>query len=162
MCWIYSKSAASFFSQLSAFRPRVWARPVSPGRTECRLRCSGVMKTISRTSCGRGPTTDMSPFKMLNTSGSSSREVARRLRPKAVSVISSGSSSPCSSGASVMVRNLYSLKIFSSFPGLGCTNKTGEPNLKRTNTATRRYSQTKTSSAAKAQTISSTRFMYRS
>ena len=81
---------------------------------------------MSRTSCGLGPITAMSPFKMLNSSGSSSRLVERRNLPYAVRRTSSGSNLPLASFSFVMVRNLTSLKIFSSFPGRGCV-KNGFP-----------------------------------
>ena len=103
---MYSRSVASFPSQEMALRPRTWARPDRPGRTVCRIRCSGVMNTMSRTSWGRGPMTDISPLRILNASGSSSRLVERRNLPNLVSRTSSGSNSPFSSRSSVMERNL--------------------------------------------------------
>ena len=123
---IYSRSYSIFFSQVTAFLPLIWASPLRPCRTVWRLRCSGVIKTMSRTSCGLGPITAMSPFKMLKSSGSSSRLVLRRNFPYAVRRTSSGSSFPEASRALVMVRNLTSLKIFSSLPGRGCV-KNGFP-----------------------------------
>ena len=48
-------------SQLIAFLPFTCARPLSPGFAVWRMRCSGVINTISRTSCGLGPTTDIVP-----------------------------------------------------------------------------------------------------
>ena len=78
----------------------------------------------------------ISPFKILNSSGNSSKLVERKNFPNFVSLTSSGSSSPFSSRSSVIVRNLYILNIFSSFPGRGCLNSTGLPSFTRTSTAT--------------------------
>ena len=78
----------------------------------------------------------ISPFKMLKSSGSSSKLVERKNFPNFVSLTSSGSNSPFSSRPSVIVRNLYILNIFSSFPGRGWRNSTGLPSFTRTSAAT--------------------------
>ena len=59
-----------------------------------------------------------------------------------------------------MVRNLYILKIFSSLPGRGCVNNTGEPNFTLTNTATMTYNQLNTMIANDAHRISIILFTY--
>ena len=78
----------------------------------------------------------ISPLIMFISCGSSSRLVLLKNAPNFVSLLSSGSNSPFSSLASVIVLNLYKQKIFSFFPGLFCLNITGEPRKILTNTAT--------------------------
>ena len=136
MCVTYHSSYNNFFSQDMAFLPFTCASPVSPCRTLCLRRCWSVINAKSFTSKGRGPTIDMFPIKMLNSSGSSSSEVLRKNLPYLVSRFSSGKRLPFRSFAFVMVRNLSSLKIFSSpycpplnfflLPGRSCT-KNGLP-----------------------------------
>ncbi len=55
--------------------------------------------------------------------------------PKDVNLCSSGNNSPLESVSSVIVLNLYNVKIFPFNPGRFCLNMTGEPNLSRTKTA---------------------------
>ena len=64
-----------------------------------------MYKFRTMTNCGRGPITDIVPFKILNASGSSSRLVFLSHLPNFVSLTSSGRSSPFSSRSSVIVRN---------------------------------------------------------
>ena len=140
---IYFKSHSSLSSQLIVFRPFTCASPLSPGFAVCLILCSSVIKTMSRTSCGRGPITDIVPLKILNASGSSSKLVFLSHLPNLVSLTSSESSSPFSSRSSVIVLNLYILKTVSlpSFPinpGRSCVKRTGEPSLSFTSTATPR------------------------
>ena len=82
------------------------------------------------------PTRLISPFKILKSSGSSSRLVDLNSFPNLVSLISSGNKLPCSSLASVIVLNLYNVKIFSFNPGLFCLKMTGAPSFILTNNAT--------------------------
>ena len=83
------------------------------------------------TNKGLGPTIDISPFKIFNSSGSSSIDVERKNWPNLVSLISSGNRFPFSSFASVMVRNFKIPKIFSFFPGRSCLKNTGAPSFMR-------------------------------
>ena len=162
---MYCRSYANFCSQPIAFRPLIWARPVRPGFAVWRIRTRSSMNTMSRTSWGRGPTNDISPRRMLNISGSSSRLVPRRNLPKAVSRSSSGRRLPAASFLSVIVRNLYMLKIFSlpvfgsMRPGRGCRKITGEPIFTRTSTARIRYSQLSSTTVSSARRRSSRRFI---
>ena len=78
----------------------------------------------------------ISPFKILNSSGNSSKLVDLKNLPNLVNLIESESNSPFSSFSSVIVRNLYILKIFSFKPGRSCLNNIGLPSLNRTSIAT--------------------------
>ena len=97
---------------------------------------------------------------MLIISGNSSRLLSRIHLPSRVSRASSGSSRPFASRSSVMVRNLYMLNIFSSFPGRFCVKITGFPARMRTASARIPYSQQSSTSAHIEHRISSIRFMY--
>ena len=138
ICFMYFKSQSSFSSQSMSFLPLTCARPESPGLTLCLLRCVLFINTISLTSCGLGPITLMSPFRILKASGSSSKLVDRSHFPNSDNLASSSNNSPFSSLSSVIVRNLYNLNSFSFLPGLGCVNRTGDPNFTFTNIATMR------------------------
>ena len=72
---------------ISPLKPLTWARPVNPGFTVWRsinflisLRYCSVCSSI----CGRGPTTDISPFKTLINWGSSSMLNFLNILPKGV------------------------------------------------------------------------------
>lgn len=84
---------------------------------------------------GRGPTILISPSKILKSSGNSSSEVFLNKAPNFVSLTLSGNNSPLVSRASVIVLNLYKVKIFSFFPGLSCLKITGLPSFIFTNPA---------------------------
>ena len=77
----------------------------------------------------------MSPFKTLNNSGSSSREVDLQNLPIEVILSQSGSRQPSASRALVIVLNLYIQKDLPCSPGRICLKNTGEPILTRTKTA---------------------------
>ncbi|GAE95220.1 hypothetical protein JCM21714_4435 [Gracilibacillus boraciitolerans JCM 21714] len=81
---------------------------------------------------------DISPFKILKSSGSSSRDVERSNLPNFVNLALSGSNSPLTSLSSVIVLNLYIIKISSFSPGLFCLNRTELPNFVLTRIATTR------------------------
>lgn len=102
----------------------------------------------------------ISPRRMLKTSGSSSSEDARREQPNFVNRWSSGRRFPFSSLASVIVLNLYRLKIRSSFPGRGCLKITGLPSLIRTRIVIMMYNHQNTITAAKPQRMSSSLLKY--
>ena len=76
----------------------------------------------------------MSPLRTFQSSGSSSRLVERRKRPKAVRRMLSGNRLPSVSRASVMVRNLSILNGFPCKPRRTWVKKIGEPSFSRTNT----------------------------
>ena len=102
----------------------------------------------------------MSPFKMLKNSGSSSRLVARRSFPNLVSLSLSGRRFPSASRLSVIVRNLYIVKIFSCSPGRSCLKKIGLPSLLRTRIHSTRRSGLSTTRIVSDSRISSSRFIY--
>jgi len=78
----YSQSSATFSEIASSSRPLTCAQPVSPGNNECTL-CSvrAEIRSYWLNSAGRGPTKLMSPFKMHQSCGSSSKLVFRRKLP---------------------------------------------------------------------------------
>src|SRR5699024_606461 len=78
---------------------------------------------------GLGPTKLISPFKIFQSSGNSSKLDALKVLPNLVSLSESDNNSPLLSTASLIDRNLYNVNIFSSLPGLSCLNITGDPNF---------------------------------
>ena len=131
--FIYSKSYLNLLSQSIEFLPLIWAKPVSPGLTVCLFRISSDINTISLTNCGRGPTNDISPFKILINSGISSRLVFLKNFPNLVNLSSSGNRLPSLSFLLDIVLNLYIVKIFSFLPGRFCLKIAGLPKNINTN-----------------------------
>ena len=132
----YHTSSLNLSAQLNAFRPFIWAHPVMPGLNSCLLACISVYSGKYRINKGLGPTRLISPFRMFQSSGSSSRLVERKNAPKRVSRSPSGRSFPSASFESNMVRNLIMLNGMPLRPGRCCTNSTGAPKFLRTRIAT--------------------------
>src|SRR5690348_3645934 len=110
---------------------------------------------------GRGPTRLMSPRRTLTSSGNSSRLVARRNAPSLVRRRESGSSAPCASRASRIVRNLQSVNGRSWIPGRCCLKITGLPRLARTASATSANTGDNTMRAGTVSARSNARFQRR-
>ena len=146
---MYCKSSLNFSSHESEFLPLTCASPVSPGLTSCLCFCSSLYNGRYSTSNGLGPTMLMSPFSMFTSSGNSSKLVLLSTLPNFVSLSESGSKFPFSSFLSVIVLNLYSVNIFSSFPGRCCLNIIGLPSFILTSIATTSNTGDKTISAIK-------------
>ena len=102
----------------------------------------------------------LSPFTIFNSSGNSSRLVARKNFPNLGSLSASGSKFPLSSRLSVILRNLYILKIFPCSPGRSWQKRIGEPSFKRTRRATKSDSGEKRRSAEEERRTSRRRLMY--
>ena len=134
----YQTSRANFSSQVIAFRPLICAHPVIPGFTSCRRACSGVYRSRYWTRRGRGPTRLMSPFRTLNSSGSSSKLSRRRSMPKPESRASSGRRFPSRFRRSRIVRNFSSVNGLPPNPGRTWRKRTGDPSRKRTRKTMRR------------------------
>ena len=113
----YHTSNLNFSVQLMALRPWHCAQPLIPGRTSCLRACSGEYSGRYCGSSGRGPISDMSPFRTLMSCGSSSIDVERTNLPTFVRRCASGNKPPSASRSSVIVLNLMTLKFFASLPG---------------------------------------------
>jgi len=116
------------------------ATPVRPGRTRCRRSYPGIALSGSMTPSavvsdspglsGRGPTTLMSPRKIFHSCGSSSKAVARRMRPTRVT---RGSSTVAwmapvwRSASTIIERNLKALNTRQPLPTRSWMNNTGPP-----------------------------------
>src|SRR5699024_5930116 len=85
---------------------------------------------------GLGPTKLISPFKILNNSGNSSKLEERKILPNFVILISFGNNSPLESTSFDILLNLYNLKRQFLKPVLSCVKIIGLPNLIFTNIAT--------------------------
>lgn len=116
----YLTSRSSFSSIVSAPLPEICASPVSPGFTRSLFFWRSFHSGICETYNGRGPTSVMRPFRMLNNCGSSSSEYSRMNRPMGVSLVSSADFGlePNGSTSVFIVRNLYSVNGTAFFPAL--------------------------------------------
>jgi len=104
----------------------------APSPSTHQILCSGLLIATPRAMELLCP---ISPLSMLNSSGSSSSDVERNFLPKEVKRWASYSGPDCPSFGGSIVRNLYNLKIFPSFPGRSCVKSTGRPSLMRTKMA---------------------------
>ena len=77
----YLTSSSSFSSRVKLPLPEICAKPVRPGLTSSRFFCWSFHSFICETYSGRGPTTLISPFNILNNCGSSSSEYSYRNFP---------------------------------------------------------------------------------
>ena len=81
---MYSMSWASLSAQDSSRVIRVWAKPVTPGRTTSRCQYCGISSQSSVKKAGRigrGPTTAMSPRSTFQSCGTSSRWIVAQRPP---------------------------------------------------------------------------------
>ncbi len=100
----------------------------------------------------------MSPFSTFHSSGSSSRLVLRRKRPKRVSRSASVNilSPPVAGGR--IVRNFTSRKDLPCSPGRCCANKTGRPSVAATASATTASSGSHATAVTSTSATSNSRF----
>src|SRR5690554_5724530 len=80
----YRTSSRNLSSQEIALRPFTCAQPVTPGRASWRRYCSCEYSGRYSINSGRGPTRLISPLSTFQSSGNSSRLVARRKLPNGV------------------------------------------------------------------------------
>ncbi len=120
------------------------------GRTSCRRACSGEYSPRYCIRSGRGPTRLMSPRRTFHSSGSSSRLVPRRKRPKEVRRRASGSGIPLASLASLIVRNFSSVNGLAAQAGplLAEEDRSSEKHSHRTLPARDHGEETSSAAAA--------------
>src|SRR5699024_12089798 len=102
----------------------------------------------------------MSPFNILKSPGSSSKDVLLSSLPNLLILSLSDKSSPSSSLSLVIVLNLYIVKISSYRPGLLCLNNIGLPSLNLTSITTTSNTGESTIIATKDNIISINLFKY--
>src|SRR5690554_2347422 len=146
--------SSTLFPYTTLFR----SHSVTPGRTSWRRNCSLEYSGKYSINKGRGPTRLMSPLSTFQSSGNSSRLVARRKLPKGVMRCSSGSGLPCLSVASSIVRNLIISNGLPFRPGRVWRKNTGAPSLRQIKRATKAKTGASNKSPSPPATISNNLF----